>query len=218
MPDSALPQRIRTARSPVLEKIGHPGKRAVLLAFRECGRINPACAHAGIAASMHYLWLSTDPKYRAAYEQAKLEFAQVLEDEAIRRAREGVKKPVTYQGKQIEINGQPVWEITYSDVLLIFMLKGLKPGTYRDNVPQDQRDTGDTNRPFTLADNDRLIQEAEKALAARAQQRMLNAPPKNKGGRSKRNRIQVVDVQPDGSTVPASDEPATPGTGSEPNH
>jgi hypothetical protein len=53
--------------------------------------------------------------------------ADALEDEANRRAREGVERPV-YQG------GKFVGAIReFSDTLLIFLLKGLKPEKFREN-------------------------------------------------------------------------------------
>ena len=55
----------------------------------------------------------------------------VLEPEAIRRAVEGVEKPV-YQG------GELVGYVReYSDTLLIFLLKGGKPHKYRENIKID---------------------------------------------------------------------------------
>ena len=48
-----------------------------------------------------------------------------LEDEAIRRAREGVDEPVFYKGEHCGNVRR------YSDTLLIFMLKARKPDVYR---------------------------------------------------------------------------------------
>ena len=54
--------------------------------------------------------------------------ADVLEREAWRRASEGVKQPVFYQG---EVCGHVR---KYSDVLLIFLLKGARPDKYREQL------------------------------------------------------------------------------------
>ena len=54
--------------------------------------------------------------------------ADVLEREAWRRASEGVKQPVFYQG---EVCGHVQ---KYSDVLLIFLLKGARPDRYREQL------------------------------------------------------------------------------------
>ena len=68
---------------------------------------------AGIDRGTHYDWLK-DPEYKAQFEAAKLQAADMLEDEAIKRAT---------------IGG--------SDTLLIFLLKGARPQKYRDNVRQE---------------------------------------------------------------------------------
>lgn len=54
--------------------------------------------------------------------------ADSLEDEAVRRARDGYDKPVYQQG-------QCVGQVRkYSDTLMVFLLKGARPKKYRDNV------------------------------------------------------------------------------------
>jgi hypothetical protein len=49
-----------------------------------------------------------------------------LEDEAVRRAYHGVEEPVFYKGVQC---GSVT---SYSDTLLMFLLKARKPAVYRD--------------------------------------------------------------------------------------
>ncbi len=76
----------------------------------------------------HYRWQS-DSDYCEAFDRAKHEAADRLEDEAWRRAVEGVEEPVGwYKGKQ----GGVVHR--YSDTLLIFLMKGLMPERYGDRV------------------------------------------------------------------------------------
>ena len=54
--------------------------------------------------------------------------AEALEDEATRRAAEGVDEPVFHQGAQVGTIRK------YSDTLAIFLLKGAMPEKYRDNA------------------------------------------------------------------------------------
>ncbi len=49
-----------------------------------------------------------------------------MEDEARRRAVDGVEESVFYQGEQVSTVRR------YSDTLLIFMLKARRPETYRE--------------------------------------------------------------------------------------
>jgi hypothetical protein len=58
-----------------------------------------------------------------------------LEDEAVRRAYEGVERPVFQGGKQVGVVRE------YSDTLLIFLLKALRPEKYRGVVPKTRRGT-----------------------------------------------------------------------------
>jgi hypothetical protein len=81
---------------------------------------------AGIDRGTHYDWLRKDREYRAQFEAATDQAAQALEDEAVRRAYEGVERPVYQMGKQVGVIRE------YSDTLLIFLLKGLRPAKYRE--------------------------------------------------------------------------------------
>ena len=57
--------------------------------------------------------------------------ADQLEHEAIRRAVDGVDRPVFFKGRQIAMLKE------YSDTLLIFMLKGLRPEKYKERYQID---------------------------------------------------------------------------------
>ena len=109
--------------------ISHPRQKAFLVAYLETGNVSRACEVAKVGRSSHYRWLEQDPKYREAVVIAKECAGDALEAEAHRRAIEGVEEPVGwYKGKP----GGVVRK--YSDVLLIFLLKGLRPEKYRDRV------------------------------------------------------------------------------------
>ncbi len=110
-------------------KIAHPYKRAFLAAFRETGNVRLACKAANVGRSSHYRWFEKDPEYRTAFDQAKEDATDVLEAEAFRRAVEGVEEPTGWY------MGEPGGTVRkYSDVLLIFLLKGLRPDRYRERV------------------------------------------------------------------------------------
>lgn len=111
--------------------IQHPQKRAFLHAYAEGSTIAKACDLAGVHRLTHYDWLKNDgpelAAYRAAFADARERRFEVLEQEARRRAVDGVES--TYVGK----DGQVYNEIKYSDTLLIFLMKGEHPEKYRDN-------------------------------------------------------------------------------------
>ena len=106
-------------------QIRTPKKRAFLAAYAATCSITKAAEVAKVGRQCHYDWLASDQQYRAAFEQAKEQAAQTLEDEAIRRAYEGVERPVTIAGERELVR-------EYSDTLLIFLLKGVRPEKYRE--------------------------------------------------------------------------------------
>lgn len=93
------------------------------------GNVSRACEAIDVARITAYKWRDNDPEFAQAWEHAKQIGADVLEDEAIRRAREGVPEPVFYKGKKLRAT-----VTKYSDTLLIFLLKGARPDKYRDNA------------------------------------------------------------------------------------
>lgn len=105
-------------------------QKAFLAAFRESGNITLAAEIVGIDRRYHYNWLK-DAEYAEAFEEAVEHAADRLEQEARRRAVEGVAKPVWYKGEQCGVVQE------YSDLLLIFLLKGVRPEKYKDRVNQE---------------------------------------------------------------------------------
>ena len=101
-------------------------KPAFLATLRKLGNVTAAAQAAQVARSTVHEARQSDPDFSDAWKDALEEAGDHLEAEARRRAVEGVAKPV-YQG------GQKVGTIReYSDVLLIFLLKGARPAKYAD--------------------------------------------------------------------------------------
>ena len=97
--------------------------------YIQCGTISKAAKKAGITRQTHYNWLKDDGKgfYKKAFELADKMAADLLEEEAFRRAVEGDLQVVYYKGE--EVGRRRV----YSDQLLSLLLKGKKP-QYRENT------------------------------------------------------------------------------------
>ena len=53
--------------------------------------------------------MRTDPTYPERFRQAEIEAARALEDEAVRRARAGIRRPVLHKGKQVYVQGVPLF-------------------------------------------------------------------------------------------------------------
>jgi hypothetical protein len=92
------------------------------------GTVLKAAETAGVKRTAHYHWLKTDPEYAEAFEEAERLSADLLADEAYKRAVEGVRKPVYHKG---EVVG---YETVYSDVLLMFLAKARNRQKYDDRA------------------------------------------------------------------------------------
>lgn len=110
---------MKTIRTPKKEK-------AFLTALSQTCNVQEACSVAGIARNSAYLWRKDDEQFAAKWNEARETGGDALEDEAVRRAKVGVEEPVYYQGAVCGTVRK------YSDVLLIFLLKGAKPHKYAD--------------------------------------------------------------------------------------
>ena len=84
----------------------------------------------GIGRQTVYDWLNNDPKFKIKYEAVIEQASQKLEDEAVRRAFEGISKPVYQGGKKVGTIKE------YSDTLLIVLLKARLPEKYKDRTEQ----------------------------------------------------------------------------------
>ena len=112
-------------------------KRSFIAAFRDTVSVTASCKAAKVLRETVMRWRKDDAFFRGLWEEIQEEAAQTLEDEAIRRAHAGVKRPLFYRGKPMYTgrgkNRRPIHEVEYSDQLLITMLKRFRPDLYREN-------------------------------------------------------------------------------------
>ena len=121
-------------------------KQRYLDALAECGVRSTACKQAGVSTTSVSKWLRNDPEFALAYDEAIEESLDLLESEARRRAFEGVDR-TRYVGTGE--NAREYIETTYSDTLLIFLLKGGRPDKFADR--QKQEISGPGGQPVELA-------------------------------------------------------------------
>ncbi|SDH23427.1 helix-turn-helix domain-containing protein [Propionivibrio dicarboxylicus] len=95
------------------------------------GNVSRACEAVNISRQTAYDWRDEDPAFAKEWDRAKSLGLDTLEDEAVRRAFEGVDKPIVHQGVITDTVKD------YSDTLMIFLLKGGKPEKYRERVDQN---------------------------------------------------------------------------------
>lgn len=97
--------------------------------------ITRSCEAAGVARSTAYEWRAADEAFAALWDEALDAGNDLLEDEARRRAVQGVEKPVVAMGKVARNDDGSVLMIReYSDTLLALMLKAKKPKEYRERI------------------------------------------------------------------------------------
>ena len=129
-----------------------------LAALAETGNVTKACGIAKIGRMTVYDWRDGDEYFTTRWEKALDKGADALEDEATRRAHDGVEEPVYFKG---EVVGHVQ---KYSDTLLIFLLKGRRPEKYKDRFEH----SGKAGDPLRIEHSSREIDLSglsEKELA-----------------------------------------------------
>lgn len=116
-------------------------RKAFLVALAETGQVTKAARAVGYTnTSFLHRMRRNDEAFAEEWKQAEDAAGDFLIEEARRRAVEGVLEPIYYKG---EVAG---YKTNHSDALLMFIIRGLRPETYRDS----QRG-GDTNINFGIA-------------------------------------------------------------------
>ena len=172
---------------------------AFLAALAQTGNVTAAARAAHVDRTTAYDLRAADPEFAALWRAALDEAADLLEQEARRRAHDGlVRYKFDRKGQPLlhPTTGQPYCELEYSDTLLIFLLKGARPEKYRERA--DLNLAGKDGGPIQsevkhdVAAELRQYADAIRALVAGE----LGSPP-------------VGAVPPDGDTQPVA-PPETP--------
>lgn len=148
-----------------------------LYALKMTGNMRMAVEAVGISRSTVYGWKEAHPEFAARMAEAKEEAIESLEAAAWQRARQGVtqEKPIMYQGKRVDTE----YITTYSDQLLMFLLKGLKPQTYRETVDHTYMVKIMREEAMRLAEQNGLD---PAAVIAEAEKLMRRTPPSSGSG------------------------------------
>jgi hypothetical protein len=106
--------------------------KGFLTVLRESGNVRLASESVGIERSTAYDFRNSDDVFAAEWERAQDDAADLLEQEARRRAHDGWEEPVFGSLGNNRGSGEIGTVRKYSDTLLIFLLKGAKPEKYRE--------------------------------------------------------------------------------------
>jgi hypothetical protein len=92
------------------------------------GSVSKAAALAATSRTRIYELRKVDPAFAAAWEEAEEIAADRLEDEARRRAIDGVSEPLVSAGRLVrDDDGQPIMVRRYSDNLLLALIRSRRP-------------------------------------------------------------------------------------------
>ena len=133
----------------------------MLVALAETGNVTEAALAAKIDRCTHYKWLNADPAYVESAAEAMEQAADHLETEARRRAVDGVSEPLMYQGIKVG------HVLKYSDTLLIFLLKAVRPEKYRDHYHVAVDANVKVERPETEEELREYLDTLPKSVLAR---------------------------------------------------
>lgn len=108
----------------------------------DTANVSRAAKTVGISRRHAYTVRSEDTDFATAWDEAVNIAIDTLEQEARRRAYEGVDEPVFYQGEEVGYIRK------YSDTLLMFLLKGNRPDKYKDRVAAEH--SGPDGKEFVV--------------------------------------------------------------------
>jgi len=106
-----------------------PGRRqreAFLAALAEGLSFSGAARAAGAGRAALKSLRDHDPGFAVAWDDAVEAGVDALEDAVLRRAKDGIERPVFYQGVQVGV------QRVYSDSLAVLLLKSRRPERYGD--------------------------------------------------------------------------------------
>jgi hypothetical protein len=109
-------------------KLTNTRQERFLKALSDTGSVTAAVAAAGTSRSRVYELRRSDLEFAAAWDTAEEIAADRLEDEARRRAVEGVPEPLVSGGKIVhDDGGKPIAIRRYSDPLLLALMRAHRP-------------------------------------------------------------------------------------------
>ena len=163
-PATKKPAKPRKGDSQIRSAIQSRSLRKLFLElYRKIGKASVVLRQMGLSRAWLDKWRNRSPDFLAAMGLAHEDFIDGIEEEARRRAVDGVVKDVYHHGRVV---GK---EKVYSDRLLAMMLKAHRPDVYRENSRVEH--AGEVASKVTIDYSRRLPnpdEARERVLAAAA--------------------------------------------------
>lgn len=141
-------------------------------ALARTGNLPVAYDAAGVSRHRLNVLRKDDAEFAELWDEAIEAGLERLEGEAMQRALEGIEETVYYHGEQIDTVRR------YSDRLLIFLLKTLRPEKYGDKATVDTEETDDSLTRFLeqVMRDSQEADEQQKADEARRREILYGTP------------------------------------------
>jgi lipoate-protein ligase A len=129
---------------------------------------------AKLERSVHAEWMKTDPTYPQRFTDACDKFTQKVEDTLHLVGVHGVERPILHKGKQVFVDGKPLFENKRSEMILMRIAEARMPEKYKPRVEQTNLLDIDPNK-LTPEVLDKL---ADHLIAKALKEKGMNTPEK----------------------------------------
>jgi hypothetical protein len=127
-------------------------KERFIEALSRTANVTAACEIVGLPRMRAYYWRSCDPVFCAGWDEALERGLDALEDEVMRRAKDGIAEPIYCKGRVVGETRR------YSDRLAMFILKSRRPEVWGD------RQRLDVKNDWSLLTEEELRRKAEELI------------------------------------------------------
>lgn len=166
-------------------------RRVFLETLRRTGKVNYSAMSAGYKdSSALRKFRNQDDEFAQEWDEALDTGMDLVEDEAIRRAVDGTREPVFYQGNVVG------FKLNYSDQLMMFVMRGNRK-KYQQHMQIEGHITGRIGVAVLPVTAVSMEDWEMKALRMQVEQQALPPP----GGITADSKPQTIDVTPRNVTL-----------------
>lgn len=160
-----------------------PKRVEIVLRVMATGKSPTAAAKAaGVARSTLFDWREKHPEFKQLWIEAVEAGTDAIEDEMLRRAKDGVLQPVFYKGEQVaEVR-------EFSDTLMVHTVNGRRPEKWRGKQTTDNN----VNVNVSVTDGRARIAGLLRGIHERAKQAGLVVQPDGAGDRRPPLELEVL--------------------------
>jgi hypothetical protein len=152
--------------------------------------ISRAARWAKLERSVHASWMKSDPSYPQRFKEAGDKFTQKVEDTLHLVGVHGVERPILYKGKQVYIEGKPLFENRRSEMILMRIAEARMPELYKQRVEMINIEEIDADK-LTPAQLDKIAEHLIRKAVGDDEARIAEAKRRLAAGED----VTVVDAE-----------------------